>query len=98
SFTAGDPDTETARVACGAPSNWGQWCDPEVDKLMKQGASVADPKKRHEAYREALRIMQERAYLYSGITVPWVNVVRKEVQGLAYNFSQATVKAAWLKT
>jgi peptide/nickel transport system substrate-binding protein len=98
SFTAGDPDTETARVACGAPSNWAQWCDPDVDRLMKQGAAVTDVKKRHEAYREALRTMQERAYLYSGITVPWVNVVRKEVLGLAYNFSQASVKAAWLKT
>jgi len=96
SFTAGDPDTETARIACGAPSNWAQWCDPEVDRLMKQGAAVTDLKKRHEAYREALRIMQERAYLYSGITVPWVNVARKEVQGLTYNFSQAAVKTAWL--
>jgi len=96
SFTTGDPDTETARIACGAPSNWAQWCDPDVDKMMKQGASVTDRKKRHEAYREALRLMQERAYLYSGIAVPWVNVARKEVQGLTHSFSQPVLKSAWL--
>lgn len=94
--TTGDPDTETARIACGAPSNWAQWCDPEVDKMMKQGAAVIDPKKRHEAYREALRLMQERAYLYSGIAVPWVNVARKEVQGLTHSFSQPVLKSTWL--
>jgi peptide/nickel transport system substrate-binding protein len=96
SFTTGDPDTETARIACGAPSNWAQWCDPDVDKMMKQGAAVTDRKKRHESYREALRLMQERAYLYSGIAVPWVNVARKEVQGLTHSFSQPVVKSAWL--
>ena len=96
SFTTGDPDTETARIACGAPSNWAQWCDPDVDKMMQQGAAVIDPKKRHLAYREALRIMQERAYLYSGIAVPFLNMSRKEVQGLTHSFSQPVVKSAWL--
>ena len=96
SFTTGDPDAETARIACSAPSNWAQWCDPDVDKAMAQGGAVADPKKRHEAYREALRLMQERAYVYSGIAVPWVNVARKEVQNLTHRYSQAAVKSAWL--
>jgi dipeptide transport system substrate-binding protein len=96
SFTTGDPDTETARIACGAPSNWAQWCDADVDKMMQQGAAVIDPKKRHLAYREALRIMQERAYLYSGIAVPFLNMSRKEVQGLTHSFSQPVVKSAWL--
>lgn len=96
SFTTGDPEAETARIACGAPSNWAQWCDPDVDRLMAQGAAVADRKKRHEIYREALRTMQERAYVYSGIAVPWVNVARKEVQGLTHAYSQPVVKSAWL--
>ena len=43
-----------------------------------------------------VRLMQERAYLYSGIAVPWVNVARKEVQGLTHSFSQPVVKSAWL--
>jgi peptide/nickel transport system substrate-binding protein len=96
SFTTGDPDPETARVACGAPSNWAQWCDPDVDRLMKQAGAVADPKKRHEVYRDALRTMQERAYVYSGIAVPWVNVARKEVQNLTHAFSQPVLKSVWL--
>jgi peptide/nickel transport system substrate-binding protein len=95
-YTAVDPDAAINRIGCGAPSNWAQWCDPDVDRLMKQGGAAADPKKRHEAYREVLRILQERAYLYSGYAVPWVNAWRKDVQGLTYNFSLVGVKTAWL--
>jgi hypothetical protein len=67
-----------------------------VDKAMQDGAAVIDPKKRQVAYRQALNIMQERAYLYSGIAVPFLNMSRKEVQGLAHSFTQPIVNSAWL--
>lgn len=96
SYTAVDADTASSRITTGSPGNWAQWGDPDVDRLMKEGAAVADPKKRQESYREVLKILQEKAYLYSGILVPYVNVWHKDVQGLGHNFSLPTVKAAWL--
>jgi peptide/nickel transport system substrate-binding protein len=33
-YTAVDPDAIINRIGCGAPANWGQWCDPDVDRLM----------------------------------------------------------------
>ena len=70
--------------------------DPALDQFLDEGRTQIDPKKRHLAYREALRIMQERAYLYSGIAVPFLNMSRKEVQGLTHSFTQPMVTSAWL--
>jgi ABC-type transport system substrate-binding protein len=63
---------------------------------MKEGAAVSDPKKRQETYRQVLQILQEKAYVYSGISVPGVNVLRKEVQGVINNFAQPDLRAAWI--
>jgi len=78
--TTGDPDTETAGLLRGAE---------QLGAMVRSGSGQDDEagrgrdrsKKRHEAYREALRLMQERAYLLLGIAVPWVNVARKEFKG-----------------
>mgnify|MGYP005842510405 CR=1 FL=1 len=98
SYTSVDPDTAVTRITCGSPGNWAQWCDADVDRLMKEGAAVADPAQRHEIYKRVLTILQEKAYLYSGINVPMVQAYRKEVKGLFYNFSLPDVRAAWLDT
>ncbi|MHB0871767.1 MAG: ABC transporter substrate-binding protein, partial [Chloroflexota bacterium] len=96
SYTSVDPDTATSRLVTGSGGNWSQFSDPDIDRMMKEGAAVADPKKRHEVYREVLKIVQEKALLYSGISVPMVNIWRKEVQGITHSFSLPSVKAAWL--
>jgi peptide/nickel transport system substrate-binding protein len=98
SYTAVDPDTAVSRITTGAASNWAQWGDPDVDRLMKEGGAVADRTKRHEVYKQVLTILQEKALLYSGINVPYVNVYRKEVQGVTHNFALPDLKAAWLKS
>jgi hypothetical protein len=64
---------------------------------MQEGASVLDRKQRHEAYRRALTLMQQRAYRYSGFSLPWTVGMRKEVQGLTFNFAQVSFRTAWLK-
>jgi len=95
-YTAVDADTASLRITTGSSGNWAQWSDPDVDRLMKEGAAVSDPKKRQETYRQVLQILQEKAYVYSGISVPGVNVLRKEVQGVINNFAQPDLRAAWI--
>jgi peptide/nickel transport system substrate-binding protein len=84
-------------VACGAPTNWANWCDPEVDKLLNEGLVTLDPRRRHAIYRSMWQIVQERAYVGSGFFTPMVNAYRKDVQGLTYNFTTPTLAAVWMR-
>jgi peptide/nickel transport system substrate-binding protein len=92
-----DPDIQRARLICGGENNWSQFCDPEVDRLMDEGGRTLDAKKRHDIYRQVLRVIQERAYLATGILVPLVDAYRREVQGLKFDFQVPDVRAVWLK-
>jgi ABC-type transport system substrate-binding protein len=94
--TVVDPDVLKTRIKCGAPANWAQVCDPDIDKLMDEGGATMDPKKRHEIYRNVLRLVQERAYIGTGIVMPLLMAYRKEVQGLRFNFQVPNVTTAWL--
>ena len=94
--TVVDPDVLKTRITCGAPGNWAQVCDPDIDRLMDEGGATMDPRKRHEIYRGVLRLVQERAYLGTGIVMPLLMAYRKEVQGLRFNFQVPNVTTAWL--
>ncbi len=94
--TVVDPDVLKTRIKCGAPGNWAQICDPDIDRLMDEGGATMDPKKRHEIYRGVLRLIQERAYLGTGIVMPLLMAYRKEVQGLTFNFQVPHVTTTWL--
>ena len=46
--------------------------------------------------RSVLRLVQERAYIGTGIVMPLLMAYRKEVQGLRFNFQVPNVTTAWL--
>jgi peptide/nickel transport system substrate-binding protein len=92
-----DPDIQRARIICGGENNWSQFCDREIDRLMDEGGRTFDPKKRHETYRQVLRLIQDRAYLGAGILVPLVDAYRREVQGMRFDFQVPDIRAAWIK-
>jgi peptide/nickel transport system substrate-binding protein len=94
--TVVDPDVLKTRIKCGAPANWAQVCDPDIDRLMDEGGATLDPRKRHEIYRGVLKLVQERAYLGTGIVMPLLMAYRKEVQGLKFNFQVPDVRSTWL--
>ena len=94
--TVVDPDVLKTRIKCGAPANWAQVCDPDIDRLMDEGGATMDPRRRHEIYRNVLRLIQERAYLGTGIVMPLLMAYRKEVQGLKFNFQVPHVTTTWL--
>ncbi len=95
--TVVDPDILKFRIGCGGTSNWAQICDADIDRLLNEGGQTVDPKKRHEIYREVMKIVQERAYLGTAITMPLLTAYRKELQGMTFNFQVPNFKAAWLK-
>jgi ABC-type transport system substrate-binding protein len=91
-----DPESARILIACGAPSNWANWCDPDVDRLLGEGLATLDPRKRHEIYRRMWQIIQERAYAGTGFLAPILNAHRKDVRGLAYSFTTPSFTAAWI--
>ncbi len=91
-----DPDTMSPRLKCGAPSNWSQFCDKDLDALLDQGVQTLDPQKRHEIYKQALTLIQEKAYLASGIGMPLLMGRRKELMGITYNQQMPNLDRAWL--
>jgi peptide/nickel transport system substrate-binding protein len=91
-----DPDIQRARIICGGENNWSQFCDPEIDRLMEEGGRTLDTRRRREIYRQVLALIQDRAYLGTGILVPLVTAYRREVQGLRFDLQVADVQAVWL--
>ncbi|MFN8523674.1 MAG: ABC transporter substrate-binding protein [Chloroflexota bacterium] len=95
-ITSVDPELLNTRIKCGGSANWGQWCDKEIDKLMDDGASTLDPKKRDDIYKQILRLIQERAYLGTGIAMPLLTSHRKEVMGVTMNYQVPNIDRIWL--
>jgi peptide/nickel transport system substrate-binding protein len=94
--TSVDPELLSTRITCGGSANWAQFCDPDIDRLMKDGAATLDPAKRDEIYKQVLRTIQEKAYLGTGIAMPLLTASRKEVQGLTFNYQVPNLERVWL--
>ena len=95
--TSVDPDLLATRIRCGAATNWAQFCDKDIDRLMDEGAATQDTAKRNEIYKQVLTRIQERAYLGTGIAMPLITAYRKELQGMTVNFQVPDFRTAWLK-
>ncbi|MHB1007541.1 MAG: ABC transporter substrate-binding protein [Chloroflexota bacterium] len=91
-----DPDLLSTRIKCGASTNWAQFCDKDIDRLMTEGVQTQDAKQRQEIYKQVLTIIQEKAYLGNGIAMPLITAYRKELQGVTMNFQVPHFDAAWL--
>ncbi|HUI18784.1 MAG TPA: ABC transporter substrate-binding protein [Alphaproteobacteria bacterium] len=56
-----DPDGNLySFVACKAPLNDGNYCNPEVDKALEESRSTNDPAARYQAYKKAAEILIEK--------------------------------------
>jgi ABC-type transport system substrate-binding protein len=91
-----DPELSRHLVASGAPGNWSQFKDADVDRLLDEGLASLDPRKRAGIYRQVWQTLQERAYVGSGFLAPIVSGYRKEMRGLIFNFLTPTLRSAWL--
>jgi peptide/nickel transport system substrate-binding protein len=77
-----DPDGNIyAFVTCGGALNDGKYCNPEVDKLLKQARTVPDVTQRKAIYDQAQAILQDELPSLYTYYQPWPFVVRKSVHG-----------------
>jgi peptide/nickel transport system substrate-binding protein len=61
-----DPDANIAMwVACDGFINWGNYCDPRLDQILRQARTTTDVKERAELYAQAAAIyLAARPYLF----------------------------------
>jgi peptide/nickel transport system substrate-binding protein len=59
-----DPDGNLYTFhACGAPNNNGKYCNPEVDKLMNEARTYADPAKRKPVYEKVAKTLLDEGHI-----------------------------------
>ena len=92
-----DPEELRPFITTGASFNWGQWSDPEVDRLMDEGAAEPDERKRAEIYGKVQRRIQEQAYLATGFINNARIVTRKELKDMNVAIAIPDFKRAWLE-
>ncbi len=77
-----DPDGNIySFVTCGGALNDSNYCNPEVDKLLKEARTVPDVAKRKAIYDQAQTILQDELPSMYTYYQPWPFVMRKKVQG-----------------
>jgi peptide/nickel transport system substrate-binding protein len=61
-----DPDANIAMwVACDGFINWGQYCDPRLDQILRQARAITDAGERARLYAQAAAIyLAARPYLF----------------------------------
>jgi peptide/nickel transport system substrate-binding protein len=91
-----DPDLQSRMLVCGRPSNWSNYCNPEVDKCMAEGRSAYATQERQQIYEKCIRIIQEDGYIGSGFFLPTNNVHQKYVKGLKVHWASMDYREAWL--
>lgn len=81
-----DPDYAMyAALTCGSGNNYGQYCNPQLDDLLKKGRETMDRAARAKDYQEAAQIVADQAVfdilLYQGYDV----AMRDNVTGFVPN-------------
>ena len=71
------------------PGLWGGIQDPELDALIRTGASSVDAKARKDAYAKAMQRVIDRYYFVAIAHVAGAYGVRKEVKGFTPGFTYA---------
>ncbi|OKP82263.1 ABC transporter substrate-binding protein [Paenibacillus sp. P32E] len=77
-----DPDAYRILFTSGASSNYSHYANPEVDKLLNEGAGEADPAKRADIYKKAQEIVAGDAPIYPIAYTKTVVAISKNYGGL----------------
>jgi len=82
-YPGGDPDLNYVWwYGGGNPVNFGGFDDPEINALLDEGRSEADPDKRAEIYQEVNREFAKETYSIWSWFTPWAVVTDSNVHGI----------------
>ncbi len=81
----GDPDEHLVRWTCGAPNNYGRFCDPKIDALYTQQAREPDEAQRIAQVREIQRVIMGNPYWLQGLWLVRAEVRSARIRGYKPN-------------
>ena len=91
-----DPD-DSSVLACGAPSNYMRWCDPDVEALERKALATTDPAQRKQLYARIGRIVAAQVPILYLFNADYVYAYRERLRGFAPNAFLPTWNAyAWV--
>ena len=80
-----DPDSRLAASwRCDGWANYPRYCNPEVDRLLDEGAKIYDPAKAKEVYNKLIRIIVDDAYKVFTVHPNIYVVASKKVQNFVW--------------
>ncbi len=91
-----DPAQYDRMLKCDGTANWSNYCNPELDKCMLEGASVYDFDKRAEVYKRCLKIVYEDALVGGTHLRPFVLAYRNELKGVRVQAYLMDLAEVWI--
>ncbi|MCL4533949.1 MAG: ABC transporter substrate-binding protein [Bacteroidetes bacterium] len=77
-------------------ANWSNFHDVEVDKCIREGASLIDFDTRDKVYKRCIKLVYETAALQGLYALPYNFVYRKEVKGVREQLIDLDLREVWL--
>ena len=92
-----DPDDSDV-LACGAPSNYMHWCDPQVDALESEALAAVSQPRRRSIYGAIARRVADQVPLLYLFNARYIYAYRDRLHGFAPNAFLPTWNAWEWKT
>jgi peptide/nickel transport system substrate-binding protein len=91
-----DPDQNGQLLLTGANSNWGNYSNPEIDRLMAEARSTLDVAQRQDLYRQVQQHIYDDACVGQAFYLPTLAANRNALQGVTFDANQTRFHAAWI--
>jgi peptide/nickel transport system substrate-binding protein len=78
----GDPDLQYNWWKTGSPVNFGRFSDPEIDRLLDEGRTTADPAAREQIFEDLNRRFSEEFWNLWVYYAPWIVGTAPDVHGV----------------
>lgn len=92
-----DPDPFLNRFTCDSAENYRNYCNPEFDKLIAEGASTTDVEERKRIYAEAQRMLTEEAVAVWLYTPDVILGAQTNVHGYTFRpISGMDLRSVWI--
>jgi ABC-type transport system substrate-binding protein len=86
------------KLKSGAPGNWSNFKNAQVDRLLEEHLQTLDRPKQHELMKEILKIVYETAELTSAFAVTQAVGTHKKVKGIRTYWRHIAAGEVWMDT
>ena len=86
------------KLMTGAPGNWSNFKNAQVDKMLEEHLQTLERNKQHELMKQILKIVYETAELTSAFAITQAAGTHKKVKGIRTNWRYIVAGEVWMDT